>query len=189
MAHHWEFPFDVLLLIMDVSPLCTDSRMSRTCHALRESGTRLILERGVSLSSGDIITSFALTEPEAGSDSGAVQTRAVRDGDHYVLNGAKRYITNANKADLFTVMARTDPNKPGGGGVSAFLVERNSPGLTVGKSEKKMGQQGAHVSEVFFDNVRVPAENRIGAEGEGLASSYLFCADLLALIRSFLRTI
>lgn len=119
------------------------------------------------IASGEIITSFALTEPEAGSDSGAVQTRAVRDGDHYVLNGAKRYITNANKADLFTVMARTDPNKPGGGGVSAFLVERNSPGLTVGKSEKKMGQQGAHVSEVFFDNVRVPAENRIGAEGEG----------------------
>jgi len=119
------------------------------------------------IASGEIVTSFALTEPEAGSDSAAVQTRAVRDGDHYVLNGAKRYITNANKAHLFTVMARTDPSKPGGGGVSAFLVERNSPGLTVGKSEKKMGQQGAHVSEVFFDNVRVPAENRIGAEGEG----------------------
>jgi acyl-CoA dehydrogenase len=119
------------------------------------------------IASGEIITSFALTEPEAGSDSGNVQTRAARDGDHYVLNGAKRFITNANKAHLFTVMARTDPDKPGGGGVSAFLVERDSPGLTVGKSEKKMGQQGAHVSEVYFDNVRVPAENRIGAEGEG----------------------
>jgi len=119
------------------------------------------------IASGEIVTSFALTEPEAGSDSANVQTRAVKDGDHYVLNGAKRFITNANKAHLFTVMARTDPSKPGGGGVSAFLVERDSPGLTVGKSEKKMGQQGAHVSEVFFDNVRVPAENRIGAEGEG----------------------
>lgn len=119
------------------------------------------------IASGETITSFALTEPEAGSDSGAVQTRAVRDGDHYVINGAKRYITNAAKADLFTVMARTDPNKPGGGGVSAFLVERSIPGVTIGKSEKKMGQQGAPVSEVFFDNVRVPAENRIGAEGEG----------------------
>ncbi|TAL33357.1 acyl-CoA dehydrogenase family protein [Phenylobacterium sp.] len=119
------------------------------------------------IASGEIITSFALTEPEAGSDSGAVQTRAVRDGDHYVINGAKRYITNAAKAHLFTVMARTDPNKPGGGGVSAFLVESSTPGVTVGKSEKKMGQQGAPVSEVFFDNVRVPAENRIGAEGEG----------------------
>ena len=119
------------------------------------------------IASGETITSFALTEPEAGSDSGAVQTRAVRDGDHYVINGAKRYITNAARAHLFTVMARTDPNKPGGGGVSAFLVERSTPGVTVGKSEKKMGQQGAPVSEVFFDNVRVPAANRIGAEGEG----------------------
>jgi acyl-CoA dehydrogenase len=119
------------------------------------------------IASGEIITSFALTEPEAGSDSANVQTRAVKDGDHYVLNGAKRFITNANKAHLFTVMARTDQTKPGGGGVSAFLVERDSPGLTVGKSEKKMGQQGAHVSEVFFDNVRVPAANLIGKEGEG----------------------
>ena len=119
------------------------------------------------IASGEIITSFALTEPEAGSDSGAVQTKAVREGEHYVLNGAKRYITNANKADLFTVMARTDPSKPGGGGVSAFLVPRDLPGLSVGKPEKKMGQQGAHVCDVVFDNVRVPAENRIGAEGEG----------------------
>ena len=119
------------------------------------------------IASGEIITSFALTEPEAGSDSAAVQTRALRDGDHYVLNGAKRYITNANKADLFTVMARTDPAKPGGGGVSAFLVERNLPGLSVGKPEKKMGQQGAHICDVVFDNVRVPVENRLGGEGEG----------------------
>ena len=119
------------------------------------------------IASGEIITSFALTEPEAGSDSGAVQTKAIREGEHYVLNGAKRYITNANKADLFTVMARTDLSKPGGGGVSAFLVPRDLPGLSVGKPEKKMGQQGAHVCDVVFDNVRVPAENRIGAEGEG----------------------
>ena len=119
------------------------------------------------IASGEIITSFALTEPEAGSDSAAVQTRAVRDGDHYVLNGSKRYITNANKAHLFTVMTRTDPNKPGGGGVTAFLVERDLPGLTVGKPEKKMGQQGAHICDVNFDNVRVPVENRLGAEGEG----------------------
>jgi len=119
------------------------------------------------IASGEIITSFALTEPEAGSDSANVQTRATKDGDHYVLNGAKRFITNANKAHLFTVMARTNPDIKGGGGVSAFLVERDSPGLTVGKSEKKMGQQGAHVSEVFFDNVRVPAANLIGREGEG----------------------
>jgi acyl-CoA dehydrogenase len=119
------------------------------------------------IASGEIITSFALTEPEAGSDSANVQTRAIRDGDHYVLNGSKRFITNANKAHLFTVMARSDPEKPGAGGVSAFLVERGLPGLSVGKPEKKMGQQGAHICDVIFDNVRVPAENRLGREGEG----------------------
>ncbi|MFI4965404.1 MAG: acyl-CoA dehydrogenase family protein [Caulobacterales bacterium] len=119
------------------------------------------------IASGEIITSFALTEPEAGSDSANVQTRAILDGDAYVLNGSKRFITNANKADLFTVMARSDPEKPGAGGVSAFLVERNLPGLSVGKPEKKMGQQGAHICDVVFDNVRVPVENRLGREGEG----------------------
>ncbi len=119
------------------------------------------------IASGDIITSFALTEPEAGSDSAAVQTRARRDGDHYVLDGAKRYITNAGKASLFTVMARTDPDKKGGSGVSAFLVPRDSPGLSVGKSERKMGLQGAHIHDVIFEGVRVPTENRLGEEGEG----------------------
>ena len=119
------------------------------------------------VATGEIVTSFALTEPEAGSDSANVQTRAVLDGDHYVLNGAKRYITNANRAHLFTVMARSDAAKPGAGGVSAFLVERDLPGVSIGKPEKKMGQQGAHICDVIFDNVRVPVENRLGREGEG----------------------
>jgi len=119
------------------------------------------------IASGEIVTSFALTEPEAGSDSAAVQTRARREGDVYVLDGAKRYITNANKAGLFTVMARSNPDIKGGGGVSAFLVPRDLPGLSVGKPEKKMGQQGAHICDVIFEGVRVPAENRLGAEGEG----------------------
>ena len=119
------------------------------------------------IASGEIVTSFALTEPEAGSDSASVQTRATRDGDAYVLNGSKRYITNANRAGLFTVMARTNPDIKGAGGVSAFLVPRDLPGLSIGKPEKKMGQQGAHICDVIFDNVSVPAENRLGAEGEG----------------------
>ncbi|MEP6966537.1 MAG: acyl-CoA dehydrogenase family protein [Pseudomonadota bacterium] len=119
------------------------------------------------IASGEIVTSFALTEPEAGSDSAAVRTRATRDGDCYVLNGTKRYITNANKAGLFTVMARTDPGIKGAGGVSAFLVPRNLPGLSVGKPERKMGQQGAHICDVVFEDVRVPAGNRLGEEGEG----------------------
>jgi acyl-CoA dehydrogenase len=120
-----------------------------------------------SIASGEIVTSFCLTEAEAGSDSAAVQTSAIRDGDHYVLNGSKRYITNANKAGLFTVMARTDSRIQGARGVSAFLVERDSVGLSVGKPEKKMGQQGAHICDVYFDQVRVPAGNRLGEEGEG----------------------
>ena len=119
------------------------------------------------IASGEIVTSFALTESDAGSDSAAVRTRAVREGDRYVLNGAKRYITNADKASLFTVMARTDPAMPGAKGVSAFLVPADSPGLSVGKPERKMGQQGAHVCDVIFEDVRVPADNRLGAEGEG----------------------
>lgn len=119
------------------------------------------------IASGEIITSFCLTEPEAGSDAGSVKTRAVRDGDHYVLNGTKRYITNANKADLLTVMARTDPDTPGGKGLSAFIVETTTPGVTVGKPEKKMGQQGAHVCDVVFEDACVPVANMLGKEGDG----------------------
>jgi len=119
------------------------------------------------IASGEIVTSFALTEPEAGSDSGAVRTRAERNGDAYVLNGTKRYITNANRASLFTVMARTNPEVKGGAGVSAFLVPSDLNGVSVGRPEKKMGQQGAHICDVNFDNVRVPAENRLGEEGQG----------------------
>ncbi len=118
------------------------------------------------IASGEIVTSFALTEPDVGSDSGSVKTRAVREGDVYRLSGTKRYITNADKADLFTVMARTG-DEPGGRGVSAFLVPRDLPGLRVGTPEKKMGQKGAHVCDVHFDDVPVPAANRLGAEGEG----------------------
>ena len=119
------------------------------------------------IASGEIITSFCLTEPEAGSDAGSVKTKAVRDGDHYILNGTKRYITNANKADLLTVMARTDPDTPGGKGLSAFLVETSTPGVSIGAPEKKMGQQGAHVCDVIFEDARVPVSNRLGEEGDG----------------------
>jgi acyl-CoA dehydrogenase len=119
------------------------------------------------IASGERIASFALTEPEAGSDSANVQTRAIRDGDHYVLNGTKRYITNADRANLFTVMARSDPEKKGAAGVSAFIVARDLPGVSVGKPERKMGQQGAHICDVVFEDVRVPAQDRLGQEGQG----------------------
>jgi acyl-CoA dehydrogenase len=119
------------------------------------------------IASGAIVTSFALTEPEAGSDAASVRTRAIRDGDAYVLNGTKRYITNADTASLFTVMARTAPHIQGAAGVSAFLVPRDLAGLSVGRPERKMGQQGAHICDVTFENVLVPADNRLGEEGQG----------------------
>ncbi len=119
------------------------------------------------IASGEITASFCLTEAGSGSDAAALKTRAVRDGDSYVLNGSKRYITNAPLADLFTVMARTDPAIPGAGGISAFVVERGTPGLSLGKPEKKMGQQGAPVSDVIFENCRIAAANLIG-EREGV---------------------
>lgn len=118
------------------------------------------------IATGEIVTSFALTEPDVGSDSGAVKTRAVRDGDVYRLSGTKRYITNADKASLFTVMARTG-DEPGARGVSAFLVPRDLPGVSIGEPEKKMGQKGAKVADVNFDDVPVPAANRLGEEGDG----------------------
>jgi acyl-CoA dehydrogenase len=124
------------------------------------------------IASGELIGSFALTEPDVGSDAGSVRTSAVRDGDFYVLNGTKRFITNAPIAGLFTVMARTDPSQKGARGVSAFAVEAGLPGLSTGKPEKKMGQQGAHVCDVIFDNCRVPASALIGGvEGVGFKTA------------------
>jgi acyl-CoA dehydrogenase len=119
------------------------------------------------LASGEVIASFALTEPGAGSDAASVKVSAVRDGDQYVVNGTKRFITNANRAGMFTLMARTDPSNKGASGISAFIVPADIPGITIGKPEKKMGQQGAHICDVIFEDARVPASLRLGAEGDG----------------------
>ncbi|MDH4390432.1 MAG: acyl-CoA dehydrogenase family protein [Aquabacterium sp.] len=120
------------------------------------------------LATGEVIASFALTEPGSGSDAASLRTMAIRDGDVYIVNGSKRYITNAPQAGLFTLMARTDPAMPGAGGVSAFIVDAKSPGISLGRPDKKMGQRGAHTCDVIFDNVRVPAANLIGGkEGQG----------------------
>lgn len=116
------------------------------------------------LAAGDYLSSFCLTEPDSGSDAASLKTTAVRDGDHYILNGTKRFITNAPHAGIFTVMARTNPGIRGAGGISSFIVERGTPGVTVGKPDQKMGQKGAHTADVIFDNARVPAANLIGGE-------------------------
>ena len=124
------------------------------------------------LAAGELIGSFALTEPGSGSDAGSLTTSARREGDHYIINGAKRYITNAPQAGIFTLMARTDLKTRDASGVSAFIVERDSPGLTVGKPDRKMGQRGAQTADVIFDNVRVPADNLIGGvEGMGFKTA------------------
>jgi len=113
------------------------------------------------LASGEYISSFALTEPEAGSDAASVKTIAEREDGSYVLNGRKRFITNAQNADIITVMART------GDDISAFIVEKGVPGLSIGKPEKKMGLEGTHICDVVFEDCRVPAENLIGGQ-EGI---------------------
>ncbi len=124
------------------------------------------------MASGEVVGAFALTEPGHGSDAGALETSAVRDGDHYIINGTKRYITNAPEAGVFTVMARTDNTRKGPSGVSAFIVERGTPGISLGKNDKKMGQQGAHTCDVIFDNCRVPATSIIGGkEGQGFKTA------------------
>jgi acyl-CoA dehydrogenase len=126
------------------------------------------------LASGELIASFALTEPEAGSDAASLKTTAIRsaDGSHYVVNGTKRFITNAPQAGLFTLMARTNPAEKGAGGVSAFIVDAHSPGISLGKSDSKMGQRGAHTCDVIFEDCKVPAENLIGGEeGRGFKTA------------------
>jgi len=122
------------------------------------------------LAAGEAIGSFALTEPDTGSDAGSVRTTARRDGDCYILNGTKRFITNAPSADVFTVMART--GGPGPSGITAFLVPGNSPGLELGKPDRKMGQRGTRTCDVYFRDCRVPAANVIGAkEGQGFKTA------------------
>jgi acyl-CoA dehydrogenase len=124
------------------------------------------------LASGELTGSFALTEPEAGSEATALKSTARREGDVYILNGTKCFITNAPIAGLFTVMARTDSSAAGAAGISAFIVERQTPGLTTGAPYRKMGQEGSPVSEVHFNDCRVPAENLIGGqEGVGFRTA------------------
>jgi acyl-CoA dehydrogenase len=124
------------------------------------------------LASGELIASFALTEPESGSDAASIRTRARRDGDRYVIDGTKRFITNAPEAGVFTLMARTDPAQTGAAGITAFIVDAKTPGISLGKIDRKMGQKGAHTCDVIFDGVRVPAANVIGGvEGRGFKTA------------------
>jgi alkylation response protein AidB-like acyl-CoA dehydrogenase len=121
------------------------------------------------LAAGKALVAFALTEAGAGSDAGAIATKAVRDGDDYVIDGAKRFISQGSVADVVTVFAVTDPAGKRYRNLSCFVVERDTPGFSVGRLEHKMGIRGSPTAELLFDGVRVPAANRLGAEGEGFA--------------------
>jgi len=124
------------------------------------------------LASGELVGSFCLTEPEAGSDAQSVRTSARKDGNGWVLNGTKRFITNSSRAGVLTVMARSDPDAPGSSGITAFLVDARSPGISIGRPYRKMGQQGTHVADIVFEDVRVPADAIVGGvEGRGFKTA------------------
>ncbi|MEK4426109.1 acyl-CoA dehydrogenase family protein [Solibacillus sp. FSL K6-1523] len=128
------------------------------------------------MASGEYIGAFALTEPSAGSNAVALKTKAVKQGDKYILNGSKHYITNAPIADVFTVMAVTDPSK-GAKGITSFIVEKGMKGFIIGKTEEKMGLRGSHSAELFFDNCEVPVENVLGVEGLGYVNALKILAN------------
>jgi acyl-CoA dehydrogenase len=122
--------------------------------------------------SGELIGSFCLTEPDVGSDAAAVKTTAVKKGDEYIINGTKRYITNAPRAGTFTVMARTDVSIKGAKGISAFIIDASTPGISLGPKDKKMGQQGSYTCDVIFEDCHVPADSIIGGvAGKGFITS------------------
>ena len=121
--------------------------------------------------SGEWISCFCLTEPEAGSDAASLKTSARREGNHYILNGTKRFITNAAVADTFNVMARTNPSIQGARGISSFIVEKGTPGITLGPIDKKMGQSGSLTCDVIFEDCPVPAENLMGTEDGGFITA------------------
>lgn len=118
------------------------------------------------MAAGEYLGAFCLTEASSGSDAGSMKTRAKRDGNHFVINGSKMFITNGGEADVYIVFANSDPEK-GTRGISAFIVEKDTPGLIIGKDEKKMGLHGSRTVELSFENMKVPAENLLGEEGQG----------------------
>ena len=162
----------LLVAVEEVSRACATTGLVLAVQelsslALRLAGTDEQKSRYLPrLASGEWIAAYALTEAGSGSDSAAMRTQAKRDGEEYVLNGSKRFITNAGVAGLYTVFAKTDPDG-GHAGISCFVVEADAPGFEVGRIEPKMGIKGSTTGELFFNDCRVPAGNLVGAEGEG----------------------
>ncbi|MEV0002353.1 acyl-CoA dehydrogenase family protein [Micromonospora sp. NPDC050980] len=164
------------IVIEEVARACASSSL---IPAVNKLGTMPLLLAGseelkrkylAPVAAGDAMFSYCLSEPEAGSDAASMTTKAVRDGDHWVLNGVKRWITNAGISEFYTVFAVTDPTARSRG-ISAFVVEKSDPGVSFGAPEKKLGIKGSPTREVYFDNVRIPADRMIGDEGTGFATA------------------
>ncbi|WP_314224860.1 acyl-CoA dehydrogenase family protein [Streptomyces zaehneri] len=165
-----------VIVIEEVARVCVSSSLIPAVNKLGSlpvilSGSEDLKKRYLTpLAKGDAMFSYALSEPDAGSDAAGMKTKAVRDGDHWILNGVKRWITNAGVSEYYTVMAVTDPTKRSKG-ISAFVVEKSDPGVSFGAPEKKLGIKGSPTREVYFDNVRIPADRMIGEEGTGFLTA------------------
>ncbi|QNP72318.1 acyl-CoA dehydrogenase family protein [Streptomyces roseirectus] len=165
-----------VIVIEEVARACVSSSLIPAVNKLGSlpvilSGSEELKKKYLGpLAKGDAMFSYCLSEPEAGSDAAGMKTRAVRDGDHWILNGVKRWITNAGVSEYYTVLAVTDPEKRSKG-ISAFVVEKSDEGVSFGAPEKKLGIKGSPTREVYFDNVRIPADRMIGAEGTGFATA------------------
>jgi len=167
--------FSLCLIIEEIAKVCASTSVILLVHEL---GTTPIMIAGTDqqkskyfpkLASGEHLVAFGLTEPNAGSDVSGLKTKAVRDGDDYVINGTKMFISHADVADLVCIAARTDPSIPGTKGTSIFVVEKGTPGFSIGKHENKMGIRGSSTVEIILEDVRVPAENILAGEGMGFA--------------------
>ncbi len=165
--------FSLCLVIEEIAKACASSAVVLLVHEL---GSMPIFLAGneeqknkyfPKLATGEHLVAFALTEPNAGSDVSGIKTKAVKDGDHYVINGSKTFISHGDVADVLCVAAKTDVSVPGHKGISMFIVEKGTPGLSIGKHEKKLGLRASHTVEVILEDVRVPAENILGDEGHG----------------------
>ncbi|MDQ0601248.1 alkylation response protein AidB-like acyl-CoA dehydrogenase [Streptomyces canus] len=165
-----------VIVIEEVARVCVSSSLIPAVNKLGSlpvilSGSEELKKKYLGpLAKGDGMFSYALSEPDAGSDAAGMKTKAVRDGDHWILNGVKRWITNAGESEYYTVMAVTDPTKRSKG-ISAFVVEKSDEGVSFGAPEKKLGIKGSPTREVYLDNVRIPADRMIGEEGTGFATA------------------
>ncbi|HLU96432.1 MAG TPA: acyl-CoA dehydrogenase family protein, partial [Thermobifida alba] len=166
-----------VLVIEEVARVCVSSSLIPAVNKLGSlplqiAGSEELKTKYLTkLAAGEGGFSYCLSEPDAGSDAGGMTTRAVREGDEWVLNGVKRWITNAGESEYYTVLAVTDVEKKTRGGISAFVVEKSDAGVSFGAPEKKLGIKGSPTREVYLDNVRIPADRMIGEEGTGFATA------------------